>query len=180
MPETTLKQIEQLEMELLQQKKKLTELKLTLPMLETSNYSFTDSDGSKVSLSDLFADKEELILIHNMGSSCSYCTRWADGFTGIISWLEERAAFALASPDNHKDQAEFAKGRGWKFKMVSTEGNTFTADMGYESADGSPQPGVSTFRKNADGKIERIAHAPFGPGDDFCSIWHFFDLLPTK
>lgn len=180
MSETTLKQIEQLESDILKQKKKLSELKLSLPLQETNDYSFTSRDGSKISLSDLFGDQEELILIHNMGSSCSYCTRWADGFTGIESWLKERAAFALASPDDYKHQAEFADGRGWKFKMVSTAGNSFSADMSYEAADGSPLPGVSTFRKRADGKIERIAHAPFGPGDDFCSIWHFFDLLPAN
>lgn len=180
MLETTLKQIEKLEIELLELKKKRSELKLSLPLQETSDYSFTDRKGSKVSLSDLFGDKDELILIHNMGSSCSYCTRWADGFIGILPWLEERAAFALVSPDDHIKQAAFADERGWKFKMVSTAGNSFSADMGYESSDGSQLPGVSTFSKNADGKIERIAHAPFGPGDDFCSIWHFFDLLPTK
>jgi hypothetical protein len=23
-----------------------------------------------------------------------------------------------------------------------------------------------------------VGRAEFGPGDDFCAVWHFFDLLP--
>ena len=38
-------------------------------------------------------------------------------------------------------------------------------------------PGVSTLRKNDDGSIERIGVSMFGPGDNFCSVWHFFGLL---
>ena len=34
------------------------------------------------------------------------------------------------------------------------------------------------FRKEADGKIYRASRAEFGPGDNFCAVWHFFDLLP--
>jgi hypothetical protein len=39
-------------------------------------------------------------------------------------------------------------------------------------------PGVSVFRKTDDGKITRVSKAKFGPGDNYCSIWDFFDLLP--
>ncbi|TVS08776.1 MAG: DUF899 domain-containing protein, partial [Phycisphaerales bacterium] len=42
-------------------------------------YAFTTSDG-EVSLADLFAGKRDLLIIHNMGKRCSYCTMWADGF----------------------------------------------------------------------------------------------------
>ncbi len=28
------------------------------------------------------------------------------------------------------------------------------------------------------GKILRVSDAPWSPGDDFCTVWHFFDLLP--
>ena len=39
-------------------------------------------------------------------------------------------------------------------------------------------PGVSVFRKETDGTIYRVSRAEFGPGDNFCAVWHFFDLLP--
>ena len=49
--------------------------------------------------------------------------------------------------------------------------------MEYHTEQGGPLPGVSVFRRNEDGSIVRSAHAPFGPGDPFCPVWHFFDLL---
>jgi hypothetical protein len=33
------------------------------------------------------------------------------------------------------------------------------------------------FRKRGQ-TIFRVSDAGFQPGDDFCAIWHFFDLLP--
>ena len=49
--------------------------------------------------------------------------------------------------------------------------------MGFE-LDGKPQPGVSAFHLEADGTVVRTGKACFGPGDEFCSAWHLFDLLP--
>ena len=77
-------------------------------------------------------------------------------------------------------QKEFAKSHDWNFRMVSSQGNSFFGDMGFEDADGNPYPGVSTFRKRGDGSIEHLASAQFGPGDKFCSVFSFFDLLPEK
>jgi len=36
---------------------------------------------------------------------------------------------------------------------------------------------VSVFRKSGQ-RICRVSDTGFQPGDDFCAIWHFFDLLP--
>ena len=36
---------------------------------------------------------------------------------------------------------------------------------------------MSTFKRKG-GKIVRVSDTAMGPGDDFCSVWHFFDLLP--
>ena len=35
----------------------------------------------------------------------------------------------------------------------------------------------STFHKDADGTITRIAHDHFGPGDLYNPVWHMFPLL---
>lgn len=41
-----------------------------------------------------------------------------------------------------------------------------------------PSPGrCGSPRREADG-IKRLSDVRLGPGDDFCSLWHFFDLLP--
>ena len=52
--------------------------------------------------------------------------------------------------------------------------------MGFYATDGDfPgfQPGVSAFKKEG-GKILRVGAADLGPGDDFCVVWHLFDLFP--
>ena len=143
-----------------------------------TDYQLQGPQG-RVTLSQLFGDRDQLIVIHNMGFACPYCTMWADGFNGLLPHIEERAAFALASPDSVERQQKGAAKRGWKFRMVSTEGSTFARDMGFEE-DGSPMPGVSTFVRAPDGGIRRHAAASFGPGDGFCSVWSFVDLLPEQ
>ena len=60
--------------------------------------------------------------------------------------------------------------------MVSHQGTTFAADMGYRGDDGF-RPGVSVFKREG-GKLLRVADTAFSPGDDFCGVWHFLDLIP--
>jgi predicted dithiol-disulfide oxidoreductase (DUF899 family) len=143
---------------------------------EVRDYDLLRPDGSKVRLSALFGAHDTLFVIHNMGRSCPYCTLWADGFNGVNDHLQNRAAFVLSSPDEPAVQKEFAASRGWRFPTVSHKGTSFAADMGYVR-DGAFGPGVSVFRKK-DGKILRVSDTGFGPDDDFCIVWHFFDLLP--
>jgi len=141
-----------------------------------SDYTFPTGNGT-TRLSELFGDKSDLIVIHNMGASCAYCTLWADGFNGVYEHLANRAAFVVCSPDAPDAQSRFAAGRGWRFPMVSHAGTSFAADMGYRSETGGWLPGVSVFRREA-GRIVRVADTRFRPGDDFCTVWHLLDLLP--
>lgn len=140
------------------------------------DYVFSTT-GSPRKLSELFGDKDDLILIHNMGKKCPACTLWADGFNGIYQHLADRAAFVVSSPDSPAVQKDFAASRGWRFPMVSHEGTSFAADMGYRGEKGGWKPGVSVFRRE-NGRILRVADTAFHPLDDFCSLWHMFDLLP--
>mgnify|MGYP001561338702 CR=1 FL=1 len=144
-----------------------------------ANYSFKDFNNNNVYLSDLFNDKKELLLIHNMGKQCPYCTMWADGFNGVLKHLEDKVSFAVISKDSPKIQKEFYLKRRWKFKMLSAKDNSFMKDMGFENKKGGPLPGVSVFQKNKEGKIFRVAKDEFDIGDNYCIVWHFFDLLPS-
>jgi predicted dithiol-disulfide oxidoreductase (DUF899 family) len=173
-----LKQLRQVEAEMMKQKSRLAKLRKALPLLEVKDYELHDSSGKETSLSRLFGKKKELILVHNMGTSCPYCTLWADGFNGMLQHLENRAAFAVESPDSPKVQGRFRKSRGWKFQMVSSAGTLFRKDSGFETREGDPQPGVTVFVKDAKGKLFRASSSYFGPGDNFCSLWDLFDLLP--
>lgn len=148
--------------------------------MNVDNYELKNSDGSSISLKELFGDKRDLIVVHNMGKSCSYCTLWADGFNGLSLPLADRAAFVVASPDTPEVQTEFAGSRGWKFKMVSTSGSTFGKDMGFtmqHEGKWYEMPGYSTFRLNDDGSINRVGKDFFGPGDVYCGVWQMFTML---
>jgi len=140
------------------------------------DYEFTTPTGP-VRLSELFGTHEDLMVVHNMGRSCPSCTLWADGYNGIHEHVISRAAFVVSSPDAPDVQQAFAAGRNWTFPMVSHQGTSFAADMGYRSDSGGWRPGISVFRREGDG-IRRVSDAPWSPGDDFCTLWHFFDLLP--
>ena len=140
-----------------------------------TDFEFVGPAGP-IRLSQLFGDKADLFVIHNMGVTCAYCTMWADGFNGVFDHLADRAAFVVSSPNSPDIQAAFARERGWRFPMVSLGGSGFAEAMGYRG-DGGWLPGVSAFQKRGDGLV-RVSDQALGPCDDFCSVWHFLDMLP--
>jgi predicted dithiol-disulfide oxidoreductase (DUF899 family) len=156
----------------------LIQLRKAFPPQQVDDYVLKDWNGRDVRLSDIFDGKSDLIVIHNMGKACPYCTLWADGFNGLGHHLSNRAAFVVVSPDAPEVQKQFAEGRGWKFRMLSGHEGDFIKDMGFiDKEDGSYWPGVSTFRLLSNGTIERVGADIFGPGDPYNSLWHLFDLL---
>ncbi|MFP6584291.1 MAG: DUF899 family protein [Candidatus Hydrogenedentota bacterium] len=169
-------EIREAELELVKAREKVLQLRRSVEGRAVKNYKFGTPDGPK-RMADLFDDKEDLIVIHNMGKSCTYCTLWGDGFNGLTKHFEDRAAFVVASPDSVEVQQEFAKSRGCTFKMVSCENNNFFDDMGFLNEKERPQPGISTFSKDYADTITRAGAANIGPGDDFCSTWHILDIL---
>jgi predicted dithiol-disulfide oxidoreductase (DUF899 family) len=156
---------------------KIDELRRQRPQESVENYTLHRSTGEEVTLSDLFGDKKDLLVIHNMGTGCVSCTLWADGFNGLTAHLENRSAFVVVSPNPPEVQSRFATERGWTFKMASAQGSSFTKDMGFEPEPGDVWPGVSAFRKLDDGSIVRTGRDYLGPGDAYCSVWHLFGLL---
>ncbi|MHA1206791.1 MAG: DUF899 family protein [Candidatus Hodarchaeales archaeon] len=154
----------------------LSLLKKELAFLEVQEYTFEFIDGT-ITLSELFHDKEDLIVIHNMGKHCAYCTMWADGFNGVLPHIQDRTSFVVISPNSPVIQKEFSDSRGWKFSMVSAQSSTFIKDMGFELEDGKYMPGVSFFHKDNKGKIIRTGKDFFGPGDVYSSPWQLFKFL---
>ncbi len=169
--------IETLEKDIVAKKKELAELRRTQPRQALPKYTFAQDE----TLVDLFNGRDELLILHNMGKGCRFCTLWADGLIGFYPHIVDRCAFVLVSPDDPATQKEFAESRGWPFRMVSDAARAFTKDMGmwkpYEDGKEGPWPGISSFKRQADGFIVRVAQADLGEGDDFCAIWHLFDLL---
>lgn len=157
-----------------------TEMRATQVAIEpqrVDDHAFATLDGA-VKLSTLFGRKKDLFVIHNMGTTCPYCTMWADGFNGLHDHLASRAAFVVVSPDPPAIQRDFAAARGWRFRMLSDTGGAFARAMGYATGDGRPLPGVSVFARNGKA-ITRVSDAALHPLDDFCATWHLLDLLPA-
>jgi predicted dithiol-disulfide oxidoreductase (DUF899 family) len=134
-----------------------------------------------VRLSELFGEKDDLILIHNMGAGCSSCTMWADGFNGVYDHLASRAAFVVASPDPVDAQKRLAARRGWRFAMVCYVDSPLAQDLGYrdlkDARHGGWDAGVSVFRRDGN-RIVRVSDTVFEPFDDFCIVYHLLDLFP--
>jgi peroxiredoxin len=112
-------------------KRRLSEARRRAEPEPIRDYELTGPTGEPVALSELFGDKADLLVVHNMGRGCRYCTMWADGFASMLGHIENRTAFVVVSPDEPEVQQEFAASRGWPFRMVSAAGTTFTQDLGF-------------------------------------------------
>jgi len=140
------------------------------------DWRLKDSAGKEVRLSALFAGKPDLIVWHNMGRKCVYCTLWADTLRGYADHLQDRAALVLCSPDEPRVLREFSESRGWTYPRVSAHGTEFLEAMRMGTND-DPWPGISALHRRNDGAIVRTGYTYFGPGDDFCPVWPALDLL---
>jgi predicted dithiol-disulfide oxidoreductase (DUF899 family) len=171
------KEIARLQAEIEKNREAIAKLRRSRPAETVQDYTFKGAGGKSVRLSELFGGKQDLIVVHNMGKGCNYCTLWADGFNGVAKHLQDRAALVVVSPDEPEVQKEFASSRGWTFPMCSIKGTSFSKDLGLRPLGNSLYPGVSALLKKADGTIVRVSKDFLGPGDVYCSVWHLFDLL---
>jgi len=145
-----------------------------------ADYEFKGPSETSHSLSSLFGDRRDLLVIHNMGRQCRWCTLWADGLNGLHDHILARTAVVLVSPDSPEVQAEFGQSRNWTIPMYSDESGAFTNDMGFAIVQDGKRyvmPGVSAFHKDDDGTIRRVACDGFGPGDVYMPVYPLFKLL---
>ncbi len=168
-------EIAALEMELYEKTLKLAKLRSESkdPGVEVQNYKFSTLTG-EVSLLELFAGKQFLYLIHNMGQACRYCTLWADGINPFLPHLEDRCAVVLVALDRPAVPQGFANDRGWRFRMASHGGGAYISEQTVMPGSDN-MPGVVVYRRDGN-KIFKKRSAIFGPGDLYCSIWNLLGL----
>jgi predicted dithiol-disulfide oxidoreductase (DUF899 family) len=172
---TSTSEIQALEQEIGEKKSRLAELRRQ-NREPVQDYVLDTFEGPR-NLSHFFGDKDELVVIHNMGRSCKYCSLWADGMTGFTKHIMSRAGFVLVSADSGKVVHETARARGWNMPVAGNGESGFERDMGFTDDKGSPWPGISVFTRE-DGQIYRHGYSNLGEGDAFCAIWHVWDLFP--
>lgn len=169
------KRIAELEGEIEDRYNELSELREQDEPLPCEDYDFIGADGNMVKLSSLFGGHDRLVLVHNMGRQCPYCTIWADGFSDSYHRIAQKLAFAVTSKEGIGEQAQNIRERSWQFPMVSSRNNSFLEDLGFLDGD-TVYPGLASFSKNEEGQVFFHGKRVFGSGDQFGMLWHLFDL----
>lgn len=166
-------QISKIEYEIFELTKKLNELRRNSEGTEVRNYDFETIHGP-ATLLDLFGGQDRLLVIHNMGQGCRYCTLWADGLNGFVPHLESAMALVLVSKDAPDLQRRFANSRGWRFNLASHGGGDYIREQTVlQDADNTPGAVVYQRKGNA---IFRKNSCVFGPGDLYCPTWHLLGM----
>lgn len=167
-------EIQALEMQLYDLNKKLVELRKTSNLdIQVPNYAF-QTQHSETTLLDLFGDHKQLLVIHNMGQGCRYCTLWADGFNGFLPHLESTMSVVLVSKDSPDQQRRFANSRSWRFNLASHNGGNYILEQSVQEGQ-TNVPGAVVYQRDGD-KISRKHATMFGPGDQYCSMWSLLGL----
>ena len=140
---------------------------------EVPDYRFASGSG-EVSLLELFAGRDTLLAIHNMGQGCRYCTVWADGFNGFLPHLENAMSVVLLSKDPPELQRRFANERGWRFRLASHGGGAYIREQSVVEGQDN-YPGAVVYKREGD-RVLRFNACIFGPGDLYCSLWSLLAL----
>lgn len=170
-------EIRKIEDEIAAKKEELAQLISKEKGTKIKDYTFQNSNGEDILLSELFEGKEELIIVFYMGIQCKYCTLWGDNYNGISKALNDRCSFFVTSHETPEEQNNIKESRDWDFEMISRKNNTFAQDLQFTNEENKPLPGVASFIKKEDG-IYLHHSSYFGPGDNYCNMWDFTTILP--
>ncbi len=139
-------EIQTIERQLFELTGKLNELRKASTGEKVSNYAFETLQG-ETTLFDMFGEKDKLLLIHNMGQACRYCTLWADGFNGFLPHLESAMSVFLVSKDSPDTQQRFARSRNWGFRLASHGGGDYATEQTV-MADEINMPGAVVYERD--------------------------------
>ena len=170
MPNNEIRAIEQ---QIRQLMEKLAKLQQSNRSNEVNNCKFSPLNG-ETNLLELFGEKDKLLVIHNMGQGCRYCTLWADGFNGFVQHLESIMSVVLVSKDPPKIQRQFANARVWRFRLASHGGGDYIQEKSVMEGSNN-MPGAVVYERDGK-KIYRKNDCVFGPGDIYCSMWSLLGL----
>ena len=170
---TIASEAEKLEYEIFEKTQQLAELRRKDAPVKVPNYAFETATGT-TSLKDLFAGRDRMLVIHNMGQACRYCTLWADGINGALPHLEDAMAVLLVSKDPPDIQQRMAADRRWRFRIASHGGGEYMTEQ-CAMGEHANMPGATVYELSGD-EVHRRARTFFGPGDLYCPVWHFLAL----
>jgi predicted dithiol-disulfide oxidoreductase (DUF899 family) len=196
-------ELRQAEVELMQQRERVAELRRSLPAGATiQDYEFIEGPASldegheplsKVRLSELFtAPDRSLVIYHFMygkkqTNPCPMCTAWIDGFNGIAHHLAQSVDLAIVAAADPVTLRAHARNRGWnKLRLLSAGGGTFKYDLGSEDSEGRQDSTISVFTRDGNGTLRHFYSGHPWLADDIKErgidelnpIWNVLDLTP--
>ncbi|MBT3225972.1 MAG: DUF899 domain-containing protein [Deltaproteobacteria bacterium] len=190
------------EKEFVRLRDELSQQRRSLPWVRVEKeYEFKVGNGQQ-SLSDLFADKSQLMIYHFMFGAdweegCPSCSFWADNFEGIDIHLAHRDITFMAISNTEYGKLEAYKKRmEWTFKWVSSLNSDFNYDFGVSFTAEEKEknetfynfrtqpyfidelPGVSVFYKDEQGNIFHT-YSTYSRGLDMLNgTYNYIDLSP--
>ena len=114
----------------------LTRERQSLPWVKIEKSYAFDSENGRVTLSDLFEGRSQLIVSHFMfhpdwEAGCKSCSFWADGYDNYVVHLNARDVSFVAVSRAPLDKLQaYRKRMGWHFDWVSSAENDFNRDFG--------------------------------------------------
>ena len=181
------------EIELRRHIERVAELRRALPPggAVTKNYEF-EGEGGKATLSDLFGDKQTLVIYSYMfgpqrAQPCPMCTSFMATWAAKLQDVEQRIAFVFVARSPIARLIEAKKARGWtQHRIYSDPSGDYTRD--YVSAADADMPGYNVFTRR-DGSIRHFLSGEMGQGTadpgqdprgapDLDPLWALFDTTP--
>ncbi len=153
----------------------ITAARHELPMVKVDKeYTFTGPDKTAVSLSDLFAGKDQLLVYHYMFGptaerGCSGCAHVAEAIPDLRHLHERNTHLVCVSRAPVEKLEKFKKSSGWEFPWYSSDDGDFSYDF-YATADDGRGTGLVNFQTKEEQEAKDGKHYT-GDVPGFSSFW---------
>lgn len=196
-------ELRQAEVELLQQRERVAQLRRALPAgAAIQDYEFLEgpaslADGDEpvrtTRLSELFTKPDRSLIVYHLmygkkqTKPCPMCTAWIDCLNGISHHVAQNADVAVVAAADPATLRAHARKRGWnRLRLLSAGNSTFKYDLGSEDREGHQDSTISVFTRETDGTLRHfysghpwLAEDVKERGiDELNPIWNFLDLTP--
>ena len=190
------------EKEFTRQRDRLSAARRELPWVKVEKRYVFDGPDGKLTLTDLFAGRSQLVVNHFMlapgwQEGCIGCSFGADHIDGALVHLEHHDVTVVAVSRAPLAEIEAYKRRmGWRFMWMSSYGSDFNYDFhvsfrpedmangrvfynyGMSEASVEELPGLSVFTKDAAGDIFHTYSAYARGAEELLGTYMVLDLTP--
>ena len=191
------------EKELTRMRDRVNARRRELPWVKVEKTYVFDGPNGQETLAELFAGRSQLVVRHFMfgpgwGEGCVGCSFWSDHLDGALPHLEHHdVSVVVVSRAPFAELEAFRQRMGWRFKWVSSFDSDFNYDFhvsftpeqiasgevsyNYRNTTnvGQEMPGLSVFRKDADGSIAHTYSSYARGNESMLGTYTLLDLTPN-